>query len=246
MAGSVTPSSAAISPYAVSGGLLGLLLGATHPVAVQPLAHPHLGGERLHVVRALVGDHVLGHAEPVLGGELLERGLPVQARPQRGGGLDERVEEPVHDGGGGREAAGEVHGTDHGLDGVGEDRRLLPPSRGLLATAELDVLADADAPTHLGQRPGVDDRRPQLGQPALGEVGVGAVERLGHDHTEHRVAEELQALVGRQPAVLVGVGTMRQRAVEQLGMQLGVPECCPQRGVVGQRTGVRHGQGQRT
>ena len=49
----------------------------------------------------------------------------------------------------------------------------------------------------LGQRTGVDHGGAQLGQPTLGEVGVGGVQRLGHDHAEHGVAEELQALVGR-------------------------------------------------
>ena len=71
----------------------------------------------------------------------------------------------------------------------------------------------------LGQRAGVDDGGAQLGQLALGEVRVGAVERLGDDHAEHRVAEELQALVGRQAAVLVGVRPVRQGALEQLGVQ---------------------------
>ena len=61
------------------GGLLGLLLGATEPVAVEAAADADLGRERLHVVRALVLDDVLGDAEVVLGGELLEGGLPVQA-----------------------------------------------------------------------------------------------------------------------------------------------------------------------
>ena len=76
----------------------------------------------------------------------------------------------------------------------------------------------------VGQGAGVDDGGAQLGQPALGELGVGEVQRLGDDHAEHRVAEELQALVGRQVAVLVGVGPVRQRELEQLGIQRGVAE----------------------
>ena len=90
----------------------------------------------------------------------------------------------------------------------------------------------------LGQRAGVDDRGAQLGQPALGEVRVGPVERLGHDDAEHRVAQELQALVGRQAAVLVGVRPVGEGALEQLGIQLRIPERCSQLAVVGQRTGI--------
>ena len=43
---------------------------------------------------------------------------------------------------------------------------------------------------------------------------------LGDGQPEHRVAEELQPLVGRQPAVLVGVAAVRQRHGEQLVGQL--------------------------
>ena len=49
---------------------------------------------------------------------------------------------------------------------------------------------------------------------------MGAVQRLGDDDAEHRVAEEFQPLVVRQPAVLVGVGAVRQRALQQAGVDL--------------------------
>ena len=39
---------------------------------------------------------------------------------------------------------------------------------------------------------------------------------LGHDQTEHRVAEKLQALVGGQSTLLVRVRPVCQRAVKQL------------------------------
>ena len=58
-----------------------------------------------------------------------------------------------------------------------------------------------------------------LARRALGQVGVGAVQRLGDDDAEHRVAEELQPLVVRQAAVLVGVGAVGQGAPQQLGVQ---------------------------
>ena len=61
--------------------------------------------------------------------------------------------------------------------------------------------------------------------------GWVAVERLGDDHAEHRVAEELQPLVGRQPAVLVGERPVRQRTLEELGVQDRIAERCPQVGV---------------
>ena len=121
------------------GGLLGLLLGAADAVAVAVVADADLRGEGLHVVGALVLDEVLGDAETVLGGELLERGLPVEPGTHRGGRLDQRVEEQVDDLGGALEPAGEVDRADHGLDGVGEDRGLLAAAGGVLAATELDV-----------------------------------------------------------------------------------------------------------
>ena len=168
------------------------------------------------MVGALVLDDVLGDAEAVLGGELLQArsSSPGRRRARTAASISGSKSRcttgrrPV-------EAAAEVDGADHGLDGVGEDRGLVAAAGGLLAAAELDVLAEADAAADLGQRAGVDDRGAQLGQPALGEVGVGAVERLGDDDAEHGVAEELQPLVGRQAAVLVGVRAVGQGALEQ-------------------------------
>ena len=56
----------------------------------------------------------------------------------------------------------------------------------------------------------------QLGQFALGAVGVPG-EDLGGDHqTEHGVAEELEPLVGGQAAVLVGVAAVGQREGQQI------------------------------
>src|SRR3712207_7246855 len=56
---------------------------------------------------------------------------------------------------------------------------------------------------------------PQLGELALGQVGLAAVQLVGHHQPEHRVTEELQPLVRRQAAVLVGVGPVGQRQFQQ-------------------------------
>ena len=46
------------------------------------------------------------------------------------------------------------------------------------------------------------------------------VELVGDGQAQHGVAEKLQALVGRQPAVLVGIAAVGQRQLEQLIGQL--------------------------
>src|SRR3954447_9208305 len=209
----------------LGGLLLRLLLGPAGAVPVEHVADLHLSGERLLVVGALVLDDVLRHAEGVLGGQLLEAGLPVEPRSQPRCLLHQRVEQQVHHLAGGLEAAAQVHRADHGLYRVGEDRGLPAAAGGLFAAAELDVLAEVDAVRDLGQRTGVDDRGAQLRQASLGEVRVGAEQGVRHHHTEHGVTEELQALVGRQAAVLVGEGPVRQCTVKQVLRQLGVAEC---------------------
>jgi hypothetical protein len=90
----------------------------------------------------------------------------------------------------------EVDGADQGFDGVGQDRVLLPPAGGPLPAAEQDVVAEPELPGDRRERLLGDGRGPHARKVALGDVRVGAVEVLGDDDAEHRVPEELQALVG--------------------------------------------------
>src|SRR3712207_4325793 len=121
------------APGRLGGLLLGGLLGAAGPGAVHGPPEDDGGGERLGVVGAVVVHPVGGGAEAPGGAELLQAGLPVQAGAA-GGGLDQqRVEQPVDQVRGRLEAAPEVDGADQRLEGVGEDRVLLPPAGGLLA-----------------------------------------------------------------------------------------------------------------
>ncbi len=179
------------------------------------------GGEDLGVVGADRGDLVVGHAEAVLGRQLLQAGLPVEADAVVGDLVEQRVEQLVDDLGRAGEPVLEVDRAEHRLEGVGQDAGLVAAAGDLFAPAQPHELAEparsgaADRAADVGQRAHVDDRGAQLGQLALGQVGVGQVERFGDDDAEHRVAEELQPLVVRQPAVLVGVGPVGQRALEQ-------------------------------
>ena len=105
---------------------------------------------------------------------------------------------------------------DQGLDGVGQDRPAVPAAGRLLTAPQPDGRPDTQVPADGGQRTGVDDGGTQPRQRPLPDVGESSVEPLGDDHPEHGVPEELQPLVGRQPAVLVGVGAVRERQLEQL------------------------------
>ena len=54
-----------------------------------------------------------------------------------------------------------------------------------------------DAMRDLSEGAHVDDRRPQLGELALRQIGMGPIERLGDDDAEDRIAQEFQAFVVR-------------------------------------------------
>src|SRR5829696_5122880 len=188
--------------------LLGLLLGAALAAAVGGAGHRHGGREALGVVGALLLDGVGGHPAQAGGGQLLERGLVVEGGPAAGRLHHPVLEQPAHQGGGPGQALVQVDGPEHGLEGVGQDGGLVPAARQLLAPAQADGVADAELAGHLGEHVHVHRGRPQLGQVALGQVREGAVDDVGDDQAEDGVAEELQALVGGQAAVLV-----RERAV---------------------------------
>ena len=134
--------------------------------------------------------------------------------------------------------AGEVRGADDRLHGVGEDRRLLAPAGELLALAEQQVLADAEALGHLGQGDGVHDRLADLGEGALVEVGVHAVHVVGDDHAEHGVAEELEALVRGVAGVLGAPRAVHERGGRRSGGEV-EPEALDELREVGYREGDR-------
>src|SRR5699024_11301124 len=71
-----------------------------------------------------------------------------------------------------------------------------------------------------GQRTLGDRGGPHFGQVPFGQVREGAVQVLGDDHSEYRVAEELQALIGGDAAGLVSERTVRQREYEQFGVDV--------------------------
>src|SRR5215218_6034442 len=196
--------------------LLGLLLGAPPAAAVGGAGDRHGGREPLGVVGPLLLDRIGRHPAQAGGGQLLERGLVVEGGAAAGGLHHPVLEQPAHQGGGPREALVEVDGAEQGLEGVGQDGGLVPAARQLLAPAQAHGVADPELAGHLGEHVHVDRGRPQLGQLPLGQVGEGAVDDVGDDQAEHGVAEELEALVGGQAAVLVGVGAVGEGPDVQL------------------------------
>ena len=79
------------------------------------------------------------------------------------------------------------------------------------------MIAEADAAGDVRQRDGRHDRGSALGERSLIEIGMLGVQPHSHGLPEHRVAEELEALVVRDLPLLVRVRAVRQRKREKLG-----------------------------
>ncbi len=88
----------------------------------------------------------------------------------------------------------------------------------VLALAEQQRVAELELGGHLGQRGRAHDRRPHLGQLALGQSRVGAEDVVGDDQAEHGVAEELEPLVGLVPGVSRRTTTGGRARAQQLGV----------------------------
>ena len=153
---------------------------------------------------------------------------------------------PVDDHRGGLEATAEVDRADDGLDRVGEDRGLVPPPSGrLLATAQLDVVTEADpGPTPASARALTTAARSLASRPS--EVGWGEVEVsvTTTPSTESRGTPAVRWSADHRSR------TRRDRwvrgAVEQLGGPGRVPERRAELGVVGASGPGQPQAGQRT
>lgn len=106
------------------GALLGLLLGAAARGWKGTCADHDDGLEALVVVGSGFGHRIAGRTQLAQGAELLEAGLPVQARTETVGGLDQRIEQGVDEGVGGVTSGRQVQRPQDGFEGVGQDRGL--------------------------------------------------------------------------------------------------------------------------
>ena len=88
----------------------------------------------------------------------------------------------------------EIDGSDHGFENVGKQtvRQLATAGHTL---ADGVGLIETKTHTLLRQRVGGDHCRFDLRQLTFRSLGEEVEEELGHDHSQHRVAEEFHALV---------------------------------------------------
>jgi len=112
-------------------------------------------------------------------------------------------------------AAVEVDRPDQRFDGVGEKALAGAPAGRFLADAEQEVGAEAELFSPMRPSWARDEKGFLLRKAALGIVRVLGVELVGHDGRQHRISEELQALVVSPGPALAGERLVRHRQLEQ-------------------------------
>ena len=94
-----------------------------------------------------------------------------------------------------------------------------------LPLAQAEVLPQAQLPGRLHQALLAHQGRPGAGQVALGQVGVIAVQVVGHHHAQDGIPQELQPFVAVQLApALVGPGAVGEGIFQQGGVLKGVAQ----------------------
>ena len=228
------------------GFLLGLLFGGALGFGegagvAGGVVDADFDAEALGVVGAgLIGEDVLGLAgsgglEMLLkGGFVVSDGSAEGVAGVKGCveirecGLDDLF---LDEAAGGGESAVEVEGGDDGFERVGEDGGFAASSAVLFATAEEDVVAEADAEGDVAEVTAADDGGAEAGELALAGVGEALEEGFGGEEAEDGVADEFELLVvgagvgggaGEGLVVaggigLVGEGTVGEGPDEELG-----------------------------
>ena len=111
----------------------------------------------------------------------------------------------------------QVHGGQYRLHRVGGDGGTGAASAGLLALPQLQIGAQLQHLGHLRQALLAHQGGPGAGQIPLRQVGVGAVQVVGHHHAQHRIPQKLQPLVALHPfgPVLIGIGAVGEGVFQQ-------------------------------
>lgn len=140
-------------------------------------------------------DVVTRRRQGALSGEFLQSGFVVLAPgafSADGDVVDHEVENDFSSPG---PAGVDEDGSEDCFEGVSEDRFLVAATRLIFATAKQHLGAYPNATSNNSKGCGIDDRGSQLGQLALGEIGVHGVDVFGDGQPENSVAKELEPFV---------------------------------------------------
>ena len=164
------------------------------------------------------------NAEPALC-ELLQLGARVGRPSVCCDGGKPILKEREHGGAHCLQPAIQVKRGDEGLQGGGEVAWLLPAAACLLAPAHDEGLPQAQLHGHRRQGLGANDLRPPARELALLRIRKAAKKLLCKDQIQHGIAQKLKPLVvGHLGRVLVHVGRVHERFLEQLLSAEAIPK----------------------
>ena len=209
--------------------LFGFLLGMTNAAGENRFTDDDRRGKRFLVIGTGAVEDIGRHAERMVGGDLLQGGLPVEAGAEFGGRGHDRVENTVDDLGGSFDTELDIHRTEYGFDRVREDGRLFASSGGFLAATEQKMLAKAEGPGDHSKCLGTHDGGTKLSELPFGQIGMVREKGVSDNEPQYRVAEKFEPLVIGDLTVLVSVRPVGQRMPEQTGIEVGDPEDLPKR-----------------
>ena len=126
--------------------------------------------ETLVVVGPTLGERVHGRREAVVRCDLLEAGLVVLIARALGRHVDACAELLEYEATDRLNTAVEIHRAENGFDGIGQDRRLLSPTGGVLAFPEPQIETDPELEPDFSECRRRDDGGPRFGQLPLGQI----------------------------------------------------------------------------
>ena len=156
---------------------------------------------------------------------LLEAALGIQIRLGSQRRLSHRPDERLDKGFGGDQPAIKIERPHHGFEGITQVGVSLPPPCLLFPATQPQHLTDSYLPGKPRQRLGAHQGYSQARHPPLVKVGVVVVDPGTSDKVEHRVAQELEALIVANLVlrVFVDVGGMRESAQEKARVAKMIP-----------------------
>ena len=172
----------------------------------------------MRLVRRSLAAHlaVAGQRQAALLRPFLQAGLGVLGRLGRR--FDARRPKRFDEAARGIQPAVQIERADDRLAGVGQERRVSPLARRLLALGQAQVALEPELAGHLGEGLAAHQIGVAHGERAFRLARKAGQQKVGHDQAEHPVAEKLQALVAVVPrAPMLRGARMGERPNQQLG-----------------------------
>lgn len=171
---------------------------------------------------------VARRVEGTLGSKLLEASLVVLPPGPFRTDCDVVDHEIEHDFGRSCPSGINKDSAENCFERISKDRLFIATAGLVLASAEQHLWSYTDATGHHCKRCGVDDRGSELGQLALGQLGIDVVDVFSDRQPEYGVAKELEPFIRLGCIRLCAIAPMSERQLQKCGVSELVPDCSSQ------------------